>query len=106
MYAEKYQLLFTFFAGYFHQHWKDVYDWKGQEPSFDLVVYFFKSQCSQSEIKLAIQELESFMNQTQYFPEEELRQVLIRGFSSNFRAPGIGLTYRQWLKEILKILKE
>ncbi|MEJ7714053.1 MAG: hypothetical protein WKF84_30445 [Pyrinomonadaceae bacterium] len=33
----------AYLMGYFHQDWKDVYDWQGAEPTFEAVVRHFRS---------------------------------------------------------------
>ncbi|WP_144053785.1 contact-dependent growth inhibition system immunity protein [Baaleninema simplex] len=103
-YRNIYPELKQFFSGYFHQDWTVLHDWKGKRPSFEVIVHEFKTENPQSLINLTVNELESFLDLN--LTEADLDMALTRELGSCVYAPGMGLTYRQWLEAILAILKE
>ena len=94
-YAERYPELHYFFGGYFHQDW-------GDSGSFENVVRDFQAEPIET-VRQATRELEEFLRLD--LPEQELREILLNDLRSYVRAPGLGLTYRQWLEAVLVILK-
>ncbi len=98
-----YPRLNQFFGGYFHQFWKEVLEWKGRAPNFEEVVRLFLKEASGENVDQAVRELKQLINRK--LDEDELRGVLIR-LGSCFRAPGLDMTYQEWLEAILGILLE
>ena len=96
-YAVLYPELYQFLGGYFHQDWVD-------SDSFEDVVRDFLARNPAATIRQATRELEEFMRLD--IPENELRDILRHDLRSYVRAPGMGLTYRQWLEAVLHILKK
>ena len=95
-YADRYPELYQFFGGYFHQDW-------GDSGSFQNVVHDFQVELDET-VRQATRELEEFLELD--LPEEELREILLNDLGSYVHAPGLGLTYRQWLEAVLDILKK
>ena len=97
-----YQELEQLFSGYFHEGWKEFTDWQGEKPNFEKVIQNYKIDSSPEELEMAKKELTSLLSQN--YSEDKLRDILLYELHNNFRAPGIGLTYQQWLKKILDLL--
>jgi hypothetical protein len=95
-YAERYPKLHYFLGGYFHEDWVD-------SDSFEDVVADFQTEPAET-VRQATRELEEFLRLD--IPEKELRDILLYDLRSYVRAPGLGLTYRQWLEAVLAILKQ
>ncbi|HAZ48677.1 MAG TPA: hypothetical protein DDW76_28360 [Cyanobacteria bacterium UBA11369] len=104
-YERLYPNLKYFFSAFFHHDWLYMYNWQGQSPSFQVVVRDFKAKDSQA-VTQTTRELEQFLAQHLTEDDEDLREIVVHKLGANFYAPGIGLTYQQWLQEILTILKE
>ena len=105
-YERLYPELRQFFGGYFHQDWNYTYNWQGEPPSFQVVVRDFKTNNSQADVTQVIQELEQFMAAHLTEDDWDLGEIVTNELCSCIHAPGLGLTYQQWLKDILTILKE
>ena len=95
-YVDLYPKLGYFLGAYFHQDW-------GDSGSFENVVHEFLAEPA-ATIRQATRELEEFLRLD--IPENELRDILLHDLGSYVRAPGLGLTYRQWLEAVLHILKK
>jgi hypothetical protein len=96
-YAVQYPKLRYFFACYFHQDWVD-------SESFEDVVHEFLGENPAATIRQATRELEEFM--ALELSEKELDDIVTDDLGANVHAPGMGLTYRQWLEAVLLILKK
>lgn len=103
-YRKQFYNLSQFMGGYFHQDWKDEYDWKGQTPSFEPVVHFYKAKNPPAIIAKTIEEMQRFL--ALQLNDEELKEVLQLNFHVSYNPQPRGLTKRQWLEEVLKILKD
>jgi HD superfamily phosphohydrolase YqeK len=103
-YEKLYPKLKYFFSAYFHQDWKVVYDWQGEKPSFQAVVHDFKNSNPKETVVKVIQELEQLLKQD--LTEDDLSEILSNQLGSEIYVSGLGLTYREWLKVILTVLKE
>ena len=103
-YAKLYPKLKYFFSAYFHQDWKYSYESLGDEPVFKIAVNDFKDNNPTDTIEQAINELEQFLNKD--IPENDMRDIIVHQLGANINASGFGLTYRQWGKKVLDILKE
>ena len=100
-YRNRFDELHQFFAGYFHQDWSRVYDWKEQQPNFTAIVLHFKVTNPQTSILKTRNQLEEFLQYN--LDETELIRVL-NELGSNYYATQNNQTYRSWLEEILLIL--
>jgi hypothetical protein len=106
-YEKLYPELKQFFGGYFHQDWTYIYNWHGKLPSFQVVVRDFKTNNSPAIVAQVTQELEQFIADHLTLEDDwDLGEIVTHELLSCIYAPGLGLTYRQWLREILAILKE
>jgi hypothetical protein len=102
-YRQKFDELYQFFAGYFHQDWSRVYDWKYENPNFINVVNHFKATNPKPIILKVRNQLEDFL---QYeLDETELKNILSELGSSFYPEPD-GHTYRAWLEQILLMLDD
>ena len=90
-----------FLRSYFHLDWKEVYNWHGKKPNFEDVVFDYKATTSSQAIIELQNDIEHLIN---CFSEAELNSIIddMCYYNPSF----IGLTYAEWLKEILKILKD
>lgn len=103
-YAKQYPKLKYFFSSYFHMDWKSLYNWNGGTPSFEIVVRDFASTESKGIVIQATRELEQLV--TASLTEADLREIVAYQLGANIYAPGLGMTYHQWLAKILSILQE
>jgi hypothetical protein len=101
---KKYPKLHYCLMAYFHQDWQVVVDWKGNAPNFDEVVRFYKSHIvdNRGEKEQVTNELRNLLAVS---TEEELKQFN-RSASVYVHMPSYGITNRQWLEGILKVLEE
>ena len=100
----RYRDLMHLFGGYFHQDWKDSY-WWDQEPDYRLVVRTYKREVPEEEVKCAAAQLRELIEVTRDLDEEELGE-LTGQLGSCLYPPGLGMTEREWLAEVLGILEE
>ncbi len=89
---------------FLHQDWKLMFEWEGQEPNYQLAIKKLKIDDSPDIRNKNIGELKSLILLN--FDETTLKTIINRDFGSAFYPPGIGLTYQQWLEEILLIYEE
>ena len=101
-YAVRYPKLHYLFGGYFHQDWAD--DERIVVGSFEDVVRYFKAMNPAATVSQATRELEEFMRLD--LSEDALHDIVVDDLRANVYAPGLGLTYRQWLEAVLGILKK
>jgi hypothetical protein len=101
-YDDLYPELGQFLGGYFHQDWS--YEQRRIGGSFADVVRSFLTTNPATTVMQTIRELTEFLGLE--LSEEELRDTLLHEFGSYVRAPGLGLTYRQWLEAVLAILQQ
>lgn len=64
----------------------------------------YKAEDPPATVAQTTQELEEFM--TLSLPDKELEEVVAYEMGSAYYPPGSGQTYRQWLEEVLAILKK
>jgi hypothetical protein len=105
-YKEKFPTLRNMMATNFGGHWVEYYDWEGEEPHFKQVVHLYQEEEVSQTVSKAILELQQFISVTQDMAEEDLKKVINYDLGANINATGFGLSYHQWLKEVLNILKE
>jgi hypothetical protein len=89
---------------YFLQGWETLYDWQEENSHYKELVRHFKAESSPREIAQSIDELEQFIQID--LDENELHDILVREFRANIYPPGMEMTYRHWLGEVLKILRD
>lgn len=107
-YKALYPELARFFGGYFHQDWQIPYEQRGEKPKFQTVVYEFKTTVPESIMAQTRYELERFLYAVEHgsLTEIDLHEILETNFHSSVYAPGLGMTFRQWLDAILEIFNE
>ena len=79
------------------------YNWETAKPDFSAVVRHFKAVNPPTTVTRVKNELEDLLSLD--LEEEKLTDVLAE-LGSNFHAPAENLTNRQWLENILNILRE
>ena len=102
-YRFKFPELYQFFGGYFYQGWTSDYRWETSSPNFSAVVRHFKAVNPPPFVALVRNQMEDLLGED--LEEAELSQVL-KELGSNFYAPAENLNNRQWLEQILLILRE
>ncbi len=102
-YRYKFAELYQFFGGYFYQGWASDYNWETAKPDFAAVVRHFKAVNPPKTVTIIKNELEDLLSLD--LGEEDLTAVLTE-LGSNFHAPAENLTNRQWLENILNVLRE
>ena len=102
-YKERYPKLYQFLGSYFHQDWKDDYDWQGETPDFEAVIHHYKMTNPRATVTQAAGELEQLLALP--LDEDQLDDAAQR-LGSVYNPRARGLTGRQWLERILHILHE
>ncbi len=95
--------LFQFFGGYFYQGWENDYKWENGQPNYAAVVSHFKAVNPPPTVIKVKNELEDLSNLE--LKEKDLSDLLAE-LGSNFYAPAEKLTNKEWLENILLILRE
>ncbi len=91
---------------YFHEDMFDGYEWKNNKPNYQAVVRYIKSVQQSEHLSAKISELREFLIFSKEWDEDKLEDILLNDFSGSIYAPGIGITYRRFLEDILEILEE
>ena len=99
----RYPKLTSLLGGYLHQDWKECYLWDGK-PHYAPIVRFFKTNNSQSTVQEAATELKDFLSKE--YDEERLEDALYHHFILGLMPSSWGMTFKEWLEDILKILEE
>ncbi len=102
-YRRRFEELHQFFAGYFHQDWGRVFDWKNETPNFQAVVRHFKATNPPAFIIKVRNQLEDFIHYN--LDEPELKKALLE-LGNNYFIDEESGTYRDWLEEIQRILDD
>lgn len=92
--------------GFFDQHWGEIYDWQNQKPSYPPVIRFFKKVDSPERLKKAVVELKELIKFGENFDDEEWYDYFMSDSSLGYYPPGGKQTYKEWLRDVLKILEE
>ncbi len=103
IYRQRFEELYQFFAGYFHQDWSHTFDWKNDLPNFAPVVRHFKATNPKPYILKVRNQLEDLL---QYDLDESELQKALSELGSNYFPKQNSETYRNWLKMILEILND
>lgn len=103
-YSKLFPELDQFFSGYFHQDWKDDYDWGSQEHLFEQVVRHYKTEDSQAGISKTVEELTLFLELN--LTDEKIHRIVEEEFSSWYTPRSRGMNKRQFLEKVLEVLKE
>ena len=99
--------LYQMFAGYLHQDWMYDFIWdEGEKPHFKAAIEAYKEDCQgvPEHIDKAIYELEDLIGKN--YNRETLETVMFPELGIYVIPTSYGLTYQQFLIEVLKILKE
>lgn len=102
-YSKDYHEVDQFFSGYFHQDWKDDYEWNDREPSFEDVTRHYKTEDTKEGIEKTIAELTAFLNLG--LTDAEIHRIVEEDFSSWYTPRSRGMNKRQFLEKVLEILK-
>lgn len=105
-YSRQFPQVRKILATYFHEDMFDGFDWSGHEKNYKSVVRHIKSIQSEESLSRKIIELKEFLILSQNWDEDKLEDVLLKDFSGSIYAPGVGVTYRKFLEDILEILEE
>lgn len=90
-------------GGYFHQDWKNDYDWQGNQPNFEEVVQFYKTVNPKNTVSQATDELRKFLA----LPLDELDlHNALKDVGVFYNPKARKMTYKQWLESILTILEK
>lgn len=92
--------------GCLHINWKDEYDWQNKKPSYQAVIRYYKIKSSEEAIDAAIADLKSLTEFGKTFDDEEWYDYFMSDSSLGYYPPGDGLTEKEWLEDVLKILEE
>ena len=103
VYRQRFGELHQFLAGYFHQDWSRVFDWKHETPNFRAVVRHFKATNPPNFILKVRNQLEDLRRYD--LDEAGLKQALGELGCNYFVDPETG-TYRQWLDQTQLILDD
>lgn len=102
-YSEKYPNLKELLH-FMHQDWKLMFEWEGRSPNYQAVVRKLKVDDSPEVRQKNVNELRELVSSN--LSETMLEEIVDEDFGSAFYPPGIGLTYQEWLEEILRLLEE
>lgn len=105
-YSKQFQELSGILGGYFHEDMFDGFDWQGHQKNYKSVIRYHKSIQDKEYLNKEIDELKEFLKLIQDWDEDKLEDVLLNDFGGSIYAPGIGITYRKFLQDILEILEE
>lgn len=92
--------------GYLHPNWYHTYDWNGGEPEYKPIIRLFKVKDSPETLQKAIVELKELKKFGESFDDEEWYDYFMTDSSLGYYPPGVGLTYKEWLEDVLIILEE
>lgn len=102
-FRERYYDLEQFFSGFFHQDWKESYDWRGEAPSFEAVVRHFKSAATPEELRRTVEQLRRFLSLP--LSDQEIADTFDE-IHLAFNPRARGLTERRWLEALLRVLTD
>jgi hypothetical protein len=91
-----YPELYRLFGLYFHQGWDDRF--RDEAEAMDRYAQLYPS----AKLREAIDELDHLL--AAEYSEPDLRRIVAKDLEANFYAPGAGLTYQQWLRNLRALL--
>lgn len=103
-YRKQYPDIAKLFSSFFHQDWDEGFDWQGEAPNYQSVVRFYKTLASQTQLENSCNQLQRFLALP--LSEAQIEEITSDDFRCTYYPPGEGLTYRQWLKDVLNTLSE
>lgn len=103
-YNKTFAELDQFLSGYFHQDWKDDYDWENQESLFESVVRHYKTEDTAEGIDRTTVELKAFLDLP--ISNEQLHKIVEEDFSSWYTPHSRGMNKRRFLEKILETLEQ
>lgn len=89
---------------FLNQDWKLMFEWENTEPNYQSAIRKLKVDDSPEIRQKNIDELKTLISSN--YDEVTLRRIVNRDFGSAFYPPGLGITYQEWLEEILQIMEE
>lgn len=95
-----------FLLGYFHEDMFDGFDWQGRKPTYREIIRHYKTTADLSRMQRALFQLKQFTEISRNWDEDSLEDVLLNDFGNSIYAPGVGITYREFLEGTLEILEE
>ncbi len=102
-YRQRFDELYQFFAGYFHQDWIRVYDWEDEPPTYASVIGHFKVTNPKLTVHKVRNQLEDFLHYN--LDESELKQAL-NELGCNYYPNDTKEKYRSWLEDILMVFDD
>ncbi len=105
-YSKQFPQVRSILAGYFHEDMFYVFDWKGHEPNYKSVIKYIKSVQEPEYLSKKKTELKEFLELSSSWNEDKLEDILLNDFNGSIYAPGVGITYREFLEGILEVLEE
>jgi len=95
---EPWNTIKNFFAGYFHQ------DWKEDDPSVEAVVQRYMRESTTKEIRDLVEDIEEYMRD--HPDDAELNELLFDDLGSFYDPTAHGLTARQWMTHVVDLLRQ
>jgi CdiI immunity protein len=109
-YGENFPDLKNMLGGYFHNFWPEECRKAGKVASTQTVVQMFielhVEEIQKQYLIELVQELEEFLDITSGLDEKKLKKIVFYDLAANIDPSASGLTYRQWLEEVLGMLKK
>lgn len=99
--------IYQMFGGYLHQDWIYDFVWdEGEKPDFRAAIEAYKEDCQNTPLIISKtrKELEQLIEKKH--TNHILESVVFRELGIAINPEAFGLTYQQFLQEVLKILKE
>ena len=99
-----YPELYTMFGGYFNQDYRTITEgFDDSKPVIPQLTNVYKNDCNKEQLAATIKELEDLINM--HYTEDVIRTITYE-FSMWININYYGYTYKQFLREILQILKD
>ena len=95
---EPWNTIHNFFAGYFHQ------DWKEDDPNVDAVVQRYMRDSTTQEIRDLIEDIEEYMRD--HLDDADLLRLLFEDLGCFYLPTADGLTARQWMTHVVDLLRQ
>lgn len=89
---------------FLNQDWKLMFEWEDKSPTYEGAIRKLKVDDTVETRRKTIYELKELVSSN--FDEQKLEEIVNDDFGSAFYPPGLGMTYQQWLINILQIMEE